>query len=228
MLLPKQTIHPECHKFNERPDSSPFTYRIIICYFSNRPCTQSITGSLKDQILVHSLTGSPYPTSPTDHSSRMSQVEWKTRCYSIHLLGHHMLLHQQTIHPEYHRLNEIPDSSPFTHRITIYYFPNRQFIQNVTSSMKDQILVHSHTGSSYATSPTDLHREHHRVNEGPEPIPLTYSVIICYFTNRPFIQNITGWMKYQIPVRSITRSSYATPPRNHSPRRSHVEWRTSP
>jgi hypothetical protein len=34
---------------------------------------------MKDKIPVHSFTQSSNATSPTDHSSKMSQVEWRTR-----------------------------------------------------------------------------------------------------------------------------------------------------
>jgi hypothetical protein len=155
MLLHQQTTHPESRRLNEGPDTIPFTYRIIICYFTDKPFIQNVTGWMKDQNLFHSLTGSSYATSRTDHSSRMSQVECKTRRYSIHLQDHHMLLHQQTIHPECHRLNARPDASPFTYRIIICYFTNRPLIQKVTGWMQDQTLFHSLTGSSYATSPTN-------------------------------------------------------------------------
>jgi hypothetical protein len=84
--------------------------------------------------------------------------------------------------------------------------------------MKHQILVHSLTRSSYATAPTDLHPEYHRVNERPETIPFTYRIIIYYFTNRSFIQNIAGLVKDQILVHSLTGSSYATSPTDRSSR----------
>jgi hypothetical protein len=188
--------------------------------------TENITGWMKDQNLFHSLTRSSYATSPTDHSSRISQVEWNTRFRSVQLQDHHMLLHQETIRPEDHTLNEGPALSRFTNSLIICYFPNRPsprtsqgewrtrnysihlqdphklqhqqtFTQNITRWMKHQKLFHSLTASSYATSPTEHHPEYHRLNEGRDTL-----------------------------FHSLTGLSYATSPTDHSSRMSQVEWRT--
>jgi hypothetical protein len=89
MLFQQSRTCAQYQRVNERRDSIPFTYSIMIAVRSR------------------------------DHLSITSQVEWKTRNYFIHLLDHHMLFQRSTTCPQYHRLNEGRDPNPFTYSIII-------------------------------------------------------------------------------------------------------------
>jgi hypothetical protein len=129
MLFQQWTTSLIYHRFNERPEPSPFTYSIIISYSNNLRPVHNITGSMNGQILVHSLTPSAYGIPTIDDLSTISQfqwtarflvhsltrssyaiptvdvmfaishVNWKNKSYCIHSLDHHMLFHKQTTYP---------------------------------------------------------------------------------------------------------------------------------
>jgi hypothetical protein len=239
MPFQQSTTCPQYHRFNECPETSPFTNSIIVRYSKNRRPVHNITGWMNGQSLFHSLTRLSYAIPRIDHLSTISQVEWTARVYSIHSLDYHMLFQQSTTCPQYHRFNEGPDTTPFTYSIIICHSKNRRPVHNITRSMNGQSLFHSLTRLSYAIpridhlstisqvewtarvysihlldhhllfQPSTICTRYHRLNESRETTPFTHSIVICYSNNRRPVHNITGSMKVQIRLLSLTRSSYA-------------------
>ncbi len=165
-----------------------------------------------------------------------------------------MLFQQSTTCPQYHRFNESPEPTGFTYSIVICYSNNRRSVHSITGSMKVQKLLDPLTRLWYAIPTIDdlstishvkwktrnysIHLfdhhmlfqqwttcpQYHRVNERRDPIPFTYSIIMCYSNNRRPVHNIKGSMKVQKLLDSLTRSSYAIPTIDDWSWMSQVEW----
>jgi hypothetical protein len=132
MLFQQSTTCPQYHRFNEQPHSSASTYSIIICYSNNRRPVHNITGSMNGHTLVHPLTRLSYAIPTIDDLSTISQVQWKSRTYWIHLLDRDMLFQQSTICPQYHRFNESSETTGSTYSIMICYSNNRRPVHNIS------------------------------------------------------------------------------------------------
>jgi hypothetical protein len=100
---------------------------------------------MKDPKVFHSLTRWWCAVLTIDDMSRISQVRWKTRNYSIHLFDDDVLLQHLTICPQYHRLNERPPTISFTYSMMMCCSNKRRYVHNITGEMKEPVLFHSLT-----------------------------------------------------------------------------------
>jgi hypothetical protein len=211
MPCQQPTTCPQYHRFNESPEPTPFTYSIIVCYSKNRRPVHNITGSMKVRSLLHILTRSSYAFPTIDDLSTISHVKWKNGDYWIHLLDYRMPFQQSTTCPQYHRFNESPESILFTYSIIVCYSNNGRPVHNITGWMNGESLVYSLTRSSYAIVTIDDLSTISHVKWKNETPGFTYSIIVCHSNNRRPVHSITGSMKVQIRLLSLTRSSYAIP-----------------
>jgi hypothetical protein len=120
------------YRLNERAETIPFTYSIMMCCSNNRRHVHNITGWMKDPILFLSLTRcwSALPT--IDDTSTISRVKWKTRFYSIHLLDDDVLFEQYRIGLQYNRLNDRPEAILFTHSMMMSCSNKRRYVRNIS------------------------------------------------------------------------------------------------
>jgi hypothetical protein len=124
------------YRLNERAETIPFTYSMMMCCSNNRRHVYNITSWMKDPILFHSLTRwwSALPT--IDDTSTISHVKWKARFYSIHLLDDDVLFQQQTICQQYYRLNEKAETLAFSYSVMMCCSNNRRYVSKLQVEWK--------------------------------------------------------------------------------------------
>jgi hypothetical protein len=192
VLFQQRTICQQYYRLNEKAETLPFTYSVMICCSNNRRHVYNITSWMKDPILFHSLTRWWFAVPTIDDTSTISHVKWKTRFYSIHLLDDDVLFQKYRICLRDDRLNERREAIPFTYSMMICCSNNRRYVHNITPQMKDTMVFHSLTQSSWGVPTKEDVSTISQVIWKTDPIAFTYSMMMCCFKNGRYVNNITG------------------------------------